>query len=96
MNEQQATKRLLGRSVSQKNELLFEYGINFNDIPSWQKRGVGLYWEQYNKPALNPITNEEVIARRRRIRSDFDLPMKDEYGEFVRSLVSQPQTQGAS
>mgnify|MGYP003381515987 CR=1 FL=1 len=96
MNEQQATKRLLGQSVSQKNELLFEYGINFNDIPCWQKRGVGLYWEQYDKPAVNPITNEVVTARRRRIRSDFDLPMKDEYGEFVRSLVLQPQTQGAS
>ena len=44
LNEQQATKRLTGRSVSQKNELLFQYGINFNDLPSWQKRGVGLYW----------------------------------------------------
>jgi tRNA(His) 5'-end guanylyltransferase len=96
LNEQQATKRLLGRSVSQKNDLLFQYGINFNDIPSWQKRGVGLYWEHYDKPALNPITNEEVVARRRRIRTEYDLPMKNDYGEFVRSILSQPLTQGAS
>ena len=94
-NEQQATKRLLGQSVSQKNELLFQYGINFNDLPNWQKRGVGLYWEEYDKPSVNPITNQEVTARRRRIRTDLDLPMKDEYGQFVRSLISQPQTQGA-
>lgn len=95
LNEQQATKRLFGLSVGQKNELLFQYGINFNDIPNWQKRGVGLYWEEYDKPSVNPITNEEVTARRRRIRTDFDLPMKDMYGQFVRSLISQPQTQGA-
>jgi tRNA(His) 5'-end guanylyltransferase len=94
-NEQQATNRLLGQSVSQKNELLFHYGINFNDLPNWQKRGVGLYWESYDKPAVNPITNEVVSARRRRIRTDFDLPMKDNYGHFVRSIISQPQTKGA-
>ncbi|MCB9936928.1 MAG: guanylyltransferase [Planctomycetaceae bacterium] len=94
-NEQQATKRLLGLSVSQKNELLFQFGVNFNDIPSWQKRGVGLYWEEYDKPSVNPVTGENVTARRRRIRTDFDLPMKDEYGQFVRSLIPQPQTQGA-
>ena len=28
-------------SVSQKNELLFQAGINFNDLPTWQKRGIG-------------------------------------------------------
>ncbi len=88
-SEQQATMELLGRSVSQKNEFLFQYGINFNDLPSWQKRGVGLYWEEYDKPSVNPITQENVTASRRRIRRDFELPMKDEYGEFVRSLIDR-------
>ena len=94
-NEQQATKRLLGLSVSQKNELLFQCGINFNDLPNWQKRGVGLYWDEYDKPAVNPITRQEVAARRRRIRTDLDLPMKEEYGQFVRSFIPQPRTHGA-
>lgn len=92
LSQQAATKRMLGLSVSGKNELLFQYGINFNDLPNWQKRGVGLYWEEYDKPAVNPITNEEVTARRRRIHTDLDLPMKDEYSRFVRSFISQPQS----
>ena len=96
LNEQQATNRLLGRSVSQKNELLFQYGINFNDVPRWQKRGIGVYWEEYDKPSVNPITNEEITARRRRIRTNIDLPMKDEYGQFVRDLVSTPVARKAS
>lgn len=95
LSEQQATQRLLGLSVSRKNELLFQYGINFNRLPNWQKRGVGLYWEEYDKLSINPKTNREVTARRRRIRTDFDLPMKHEYDRFVRSIIPQSQTQGA-
>jgi tRNA(His) 5'-end guanylyltransferase len=34
--------RIAGLSVAAKNELLFQNGINFNDLPAWQKRGVGL------------------------------------------------------
>ncbi len=94
-NEQQATKGLLGLSVSEKNELLFRQGINFNDLPAWQKRGIGMYWEQYDKPAVNPVTNEEVVARRRRIRPEYDLPMKDEYGDFVRSILMQSPSESA-
>jgi tRNA(His) 5'-end guanylyltransferase len=96
LSEQEATKRLLSKSVSQKNELLFQLGINFNDIPSWQKRGVGLYWEDYDKTATNPVTNESVVARRRRVRTTYNLPMKNQYGEFVESIIGQPQTEGAS
>ena len=29
------------------------------------------------------------------LKTDLDLPMKNEYSQFVRSLISQPQTQGA-
>lgn len=87
LDMKQATSRLEGLSVSAKNELLFQHGINFNDVPNWQKRGIGLYWEEYDKPARNPITGADVVARRRRIKTDFDLPMKSEYGEFVRGLV---------
>ena len=54
LGERQATARLSGLSVSDKNELLFQYGINFNAVPNWQKRGIGLYWEDYEKPAVNP------------------------------------------
>ena len=95
LNEREATRRLLGRSVSEKNELLYQLGINFNDIPNWQKRGVGLYWEFYDKKARNPVTTEAVVTRRRRIRTNYDLPMKREYSAFVASTISQPQTEGS-
>ena len=45
------------KSVAEKNELLFQHGINFNDLPNWQKRGVGLFWETYEKEGFNPELN---------------------------------------
>lgn len=74
-------------SVAEKNELLFQHGVNFNDIPVWQKRGTGLYWEIYNKEATNPITGEVVQAQRNRIKADLELPMKDNYSSFLNNII---------
>ena len=76
-------------NVSQKNELLFSKGVNFNDVPSWQKRGVGVYWEEYEKKAFNPKTNKKVMATRRRLKVDYELPIKDEYGLFMRRFFDE-------
>lgn len=84
----QATERLKGLSVSQKNELLFQYGINFNEIPAWQKRGIGLYWKDRDKQSVNPMTQQTVTTSRRYICTDFDLPMQDDYSTFVNGLIA--------
>lgn len=89
LDEQAATEKIFGLSVSQKNDLLFEQGINFNDVPNWQKRGTGLYWEDFDKQCLNPVTGEQVNARRRRIKRDFDLPMKNEYSRFLERILQR-------
>jgi tRNA(His) guanylyltransferase len=85
----EATKRLQGMPVAEKNELLFQHGFNFNDAPNWQKRGVGLYWELYDRPTINPQTGEQIIARRRRVKVDYELPMRDQYGDFILRLIEQ-------
>jgi tRNA(His) 5'-end guanylyltransferase len=90
----QATSFLSGMSVAAKNELLFQHGLNFNDLPLWQKRGVGLYWESYARPARNPLTGEEVVAQRRRIRVDEELPMKEAYSRFIGQLLQEKEQPG--
>lgn len=87
---QAATNRLGGLSVAEKNELLFQTkGVNFNDLPLWQRRGIGFYWEAYEKEALNPMTGETAKATRRRIKRVLQLPMKDEYSAFVKELLKR-------
>jgi len=69
-----ATQALLGLSVAAKNELLFQHGVNFNDLPSWQKRGAGMYWETVAKPGLDPRSGQATTAIRRRLTVDLELP----------------------
>lgn len=88
MSVKQATKMLEGKSVSYKNELLFQRGINFNELPLWQRRGIGLYWKTYEKPATNKLTGEEVTAKRRQIKVDLELQMREEYSEFVKKMLT--------
>ncbi|MEG3954146.1 tRNA(His) guanylyltransferase Thg1 family protein [Microcoleus sp. herbarium2] len=76
------------QSVAFKNELLFQNGINFNELPAWQRRGTGVYWEKYDKPGYNPIEGKEVVAVRRRLKVDEELPMKEEYKEFIYQFLN--------
>lgn len=82
-----ATSILDEKTKEFKNELLFENGINFNEVPTWQRRGTGIYWETYEKVGYNPLTKEEVLTTRRRLKVDEDLPRKDDYGSFIEKLL---------
>ena len=84
-----ATAAMQGLSVAEKNELLFQSGTNFNDLPTWQKRGTGSYWEQYERTAENPITGEKVVAQRKRIRHDMELPVKEAYTAFLLKRLTE-------
>jgi tRNA(His) guanylyltransferase len=84
----QATKALQGLSVALKNELLFQHGTNFNDVPSWQRRGSGIYWLSYEKSGVNRKTGESVQATRRRIKVDDALPLGEGYAEMIHSIMT--------
>lgn len=87
LDEKAATQRLQGVSVADRNELLFRHGVNFNDVPAWQKRGVGALWEEAPRAAVDPRTGAEVAGVRRRLVVRDELPMKDAYDAFVRGIV---------
>jgi tRNA(His) guanylyltransferase len=87
-SQSRATSHLEGMSVAQKNELLFQHGVNYNDLPAWQKRGVGLVWEEFDKLSTNPKTDAAVTARRKRIRREMELPLREEYAAFVRAKLA--------
>jgi tRNA(His) guanylyltransferase len=84
-----ATLQIKGKSNAEKNEMLFSRGINFNSLPSWQKRGTGFYIEEYEKDGFNPQTGETVKTKRKQIKIDSELPMKDEYSDFVRKIIDE-------
>lgn len=84
----QATQTLSGLSVAEKNELLYqEAGSNFNELPAWQRRGVGVYKESYKVEGNNPITGDVSDTTRRRNKVDMELPMKEELSKMLRTMI---------
>ena len=90
-----ATSLLEGMSVPDKNELLFSKGINYNDLPNWQKRGVGVAFRDVVKEGFNPVKNEKVTTLRRELTADFDLPLGDDYRQYILNLLAAVSEAGS-
>ena len=89
MSVKDATEMLEGKSVSFKTELLLSRGIIFDNLPSWQRHGVGVYWGDVEKIGFNPITKQEVKATRRALAVNYELPCGEEYARYVVSFLNQ-------
>lgn len=85
-----ATKMFDGWNQGKKIQYLYDEGIQ--DIPEWQKFGTGLYWEDYLKEAFNPITKEKVLAERRKVIVNNNLPNGEEYKKFILRLLDNEET----
>lgn len=59
-----AQERISEISNAQKNEILFNHGINYNNLPAWQKRGIGIYYTDVEKEGYNPITGKTTSCLR--------------------------------
>lgn len=82
-----ATRELEGKGVAHKNELLFQKGINYNHLPSWQKRGVGVYFAEVQKEGFNPARNEKTMVLRRELFVDYEIPTGKDYRDFVLRIL---------
>lgn len=87
LDAEQAARALVGKGKDFQNELLFRHGINFNDLPAWQRRGVGLLWESYPKAGLDPRSATPTTTERRRIRVEHELPLGEPYARLVHALL---------
>lgn len=82
-----AQKKIAGLSNSDKNELLFAHGINYNTLPLWQRRGVGMFFKEVEKEGFNPKTKEKTSCIRRTLYLEEELPIGVQYSELVRSVI---------
>jgi len=82
-----ATQELNGKSIGEKNELLFQFGINYNDLPAWQKRGIGFYYEDVEKLSLNPTNGDQIKVIRRQLTTNLTLPVKSDYDTMLKELL---------
>ena len=88
ISARKATSMLEGMSVPDKNELLFGRGINYNDLPNRQKRGVGVAFEDISKEGYNPVKQEKELTVRRELRVNYDIPLGDEYRRYILKMLA--------
>jgi tRNA(His) 5'-end guanylyltransferase len=88
MSAAKANSSLAGTTVAQKNEILFQRGINFNELPAWQKRGVAITWISYEKEGVNPTTGQASTTTRRKTAVT-DIPLKDHYRDFLTTVLQR-------
>lgn len=81
-----ADKALVGLSSPEKHDLLFSHGVNFNNVPEWQRRGVGAWWEQAVRPPATTHPNAKPAARRE-LQTDLQLPIGEAYDELIRARI---------
>lgn len=83
-----ATAALRGMAVPEKHDLLYSKGTNFNELPAWQRRGVGLHWEQHAYSGVNPLNGEEASAERRVLVQNRELPINADFADLVREQLT--------
>lgn len=93
---QDATRALEGLGFSEKNELLFSLGHNFAKLPSWQRLGSALYWGKVEKQGFNPKTGENVVATRRALTLDEELPRGEDFKLFLESFLARALVKDAA
>ena len=87
MSADDAQARMSGISNGEKNEILFSRGINYNDLPLWQKRGVGMYFREEVRQGFNPKTEETTSYTRRALHVETELPIGQEYSAMITKIV---------
>lgn len=71
----QANEKINGLNLSDIHELLFQNGINLNDVETWKKRGIGIYRKNREVKGFNKKESKEQISYRSYIHVDCNLPI---------------------
>ena len=79
-----ANSKIKGLKSGDIHQLLFERGINLNDVETWKKRGIGIYKKSYEIEGFNPVKNEKTQSTRHKLYVDWDLELfnKDFFNKF--------------
>lgn len=86
ISKKKIDNELFKKRSKYKRALLSKYGINFNKIPLWQKRGHLLTWRSYEKEGYNPIKKEKVLAYRKKIIISDKIPIGEKFKSLVQDL----------
>lgn len=81
-DSEEANEKIKGLKSSDIHDLLFERGINLNDVDIWKKRGIGVYRRSWEIEGFNPVKEEKTVSTRSEVYVDNELDIfNDEFFE---------------
>ena len=80
----EANDKIKGMKLSEIHELLFQNGINLNDIETYKKRGIGIYRKNKQVVGFNKKENKNQTSYRSYVYTDWELPKFNE--EFFKEI----------
>ena len=97
LSKRAAETRLKGMKSADVHELLYRQGINLNETPSWQRRGMIVAKEAYEKPGYDRKAERAVTVTRFRIVQLWKLPhFSSEEGQRLLNRLVARETRGVT
>lgn len=84
-SKNEAAQILDKKKTPEIHELLYERKVNIAEVPTWQRRGVGINRKNIKVEGYNPLKKKEVITTRKRPSTNRDLPIFND--EFFRKIL---------
>ncbi len=75
LSDREAEQHLKGMKAAEVHEMLFRKGINLNETPQWQRRGIVITREQYQREGYDKKAETKVTVTRSKIVEHWDLPL---------------------
>jgi len=95
MDGDSAELELRGKDRAARRGLLLAHGVDFDEVPAWQRGGVGLHWQVREKLGYNPVEHSYVTAMRRAVKREFELPTGDGYVALLASFFERAKAEVA-
>lgn len=85
----QVQRRMAGLDREAKKEIVATGGAAFDELPAWQRRGAGVWFESVERNGYDPKAERQVRVLRRRLHHEFQLPDGSEYRDLVERLATE-------
>ena len=70
----EANDKIKGMKLNEIHELLFQNGINLNDVETYKKRGIAVYRKYKKIVGFNKKENKDQISYRTYVYADWEIP----------------------
>jgi tRNA(His) 5'-end guanylyltransferase len=91
MSPESAAEQISGQEKQYKIELLAGFGIVYDELPAWQKRGVGMCYQRVQKTGFNPLSQMHTVTERKELVTELNLPEGREYDRFLSQFLTLSQ-----